>query len=86
MNLGKFAASMTFFGWYLMTPPTDPRAPLNQWTRAFYNTARECKSQRYHNISEALKNQNTSEASYGRETEAVQKARNSKCVPSDALK
>jgi hypothetical protein len=67
------------FGWYLMVPPNDPTAPLSKWTRvAVYGSARDCKSKRYSNISQA-KNSDAS-------AEAVQKARNSKCVPSDALK
>ena len=75
------------FGWYLMVPPADPKAPLTEWTRvASYSSAKECKAKRYHDISEALKNQNTSQMSKGPETEEVQKAQHSKCVPATALK
>jgi hypothetical protein len=87
MRLQKFAAFTIVFGWYLMVPPADPRAPLNQWTRAaFFDTARECKAKRYNDISRALKNQSTSQALNVQETDVVQKARNSKCIPSDAVK
>jgi hypothetical protein len=79
MGLRKFAA-YTLLGWYLLIPPSDPGAPLSQWTRAgSFKTAGECKAQRYKNISEASKVREN-------QTEAVQKARNSKCVPTDALK
>ena len=87
MSLRKFAAFAIVFGWYLMVAPADPRAPLSQWTRgAFFKTAGECKAKRYDDISRALKNQGTSQALKVQESDAVQKARNSKCVPSDAVK
>ena len=87
MSLRKFASLAIFFGWYLMIPSTDPKTPLSRWTRAaFYKTAGECKAKRYDNISQAFKTQKKSQASKIGETDAVLKARNSKCVPSDALK
>jgi hypothetical protein len=87
MKLRRLCACTILFGWYLMIPPADPRAPLSQWTRAAtYNTAGECKAKRYEDISQAVKKENISQAAKVREADAIQRARNSKCVPSQALK